>query len=147
MSTKRTNSQLLLLNAATLREDRCLVPSPTLKGGVAQKVAAKLIAEGVVKEIKAKAEAPVWRRDHESGHTYALKLTAVGIKRVAARTSGKWRRRAEKLRRWSLCPHRRVAPTRPLRCPRNGKAAPREGSKLASVIALLRRSEGATSSP
>jgi hypothetical protein len=37
-----------------------------LKGGAAQKVAAKLIAEGLAKEIKAKAELPIWRRDDES---------------------------------------------------------------------------------
>jgi hypothetical protein len=144
MSTKRTNSQLLLLNAATLREDRCLVPSPTLKGGVAQKVAAKLIAEGLVKEIKAKAEAPVWRRDHESGHTYALKLTAVGIKRVAAEDEREVATEGRETSSLESLPASTSSSDAAAQVPANGKAAPREGSKLASVIALLRRSEGAT---
>src|ERR1039458_9278150 len=84
MSTKLTGSQLAMLSAAARREDRCLVSSPNLKGGAAQKVAAKLVAEGLVKEIKAKAGMPAWRRDGEGGQGYALKLTAAGMKMIAA---------------------------------------------------------------
>src|ERR1022692_967325 len=89
MSTKLTGSQLAMLSAAAGREDRCLVSSPNLKGGAAQKVAAKLVAEGLVKEIKAKAGLPVWRRDGADGQAYALKLTAAGVKMIAAGDEGK----------------------------------------------------------
>jgi hypothetical protein len=41
MSIRFTDTQLVLLSAATQREDRCLVASLTLKGGAAQKVASK----------------------------------------------------------------------------------------------------------
>ena len=34
MPIKFTDTQLILMSAATQREDRCLVASPTLKGGV-----------------------------------------------------------------------------------------------------------------
>jgi hypothetical protein len=83
MSTKLTAAQLLMLSAAAQREDRILAAPPKLKGGAAQKVAATLIAAGLVKEIKAKAGAPSWRRDAETGQSFALKLTAAGRKASA----------------------------------------------------------------
>ncbi len=76
MSIKLSDTQLAMMRAAAQRDDRCLTPSPTLKDGAAQKVAAKLIAAKLVREIKAKAGTPVWRRDGEGGQPLALKLTA-----------------------------------------------------------------------
>jgi hypothetical protein len=58
MSIKLTDTQLVMLSAAAQRDDRSLVPAPKLKGAAAQKIAGKLIAAGLVKEIKAKAGAP-----------------------------------------------------------------------------------------
>src|SRR5208337_4144667 len=49
MSIKFTDTQLVLLSAAAQREERCLVASPTLKGGAAQKVASKPISAGFCK--------------------------------------------------------------------------------------------------
>src|ERR1700758_5195463 len=83
MSIKLTDTQLVLLVAAAQRKDLCLVAPPTLKGATAQKVASKLISAGLVKEVKAKASDPIWRRDEESGASYALKLTAEGAKVIA----------------------------------------------------------------
>ena len=144
MSTKLTDSQLAMLSASAGREDRCLVSSPNLKGGAAQKVAAKLVARGLVKEIKAKAGMPVWRRDGADGQAYALKLTAAGMKMIAADDEGE----VAAERGETPSPESLAAATSSsdaaTQAPDVGKAAPREGSKLASVIALLRRSEGAT---
>jgi hypothetical protein len=61
MSIKFTDTQLIILSAAAQREDRCLVAPPKLKGGAAQKFAAKLLTAGLVKEIKAKPGMPPWR--------------------------------------------------------------------------------------
>ena len=83
MSIKLTDTQLLMLSAAARRNDRCLVAASNVKAAAAQKIAGKLIASGLVKEIKAKPGAPVWRRDDEAGQSYALKLTAVGAKAIA----------------------------------------------------------------
>ena len=80
---KLTDTQLVLLGAAAQRKDLCLIAPPTLKGDIAQKVASKLISLGFVKEVKAKASDPIWRRDEESGASYALKLTAAGAKAIA----------------------------------------------------------------
>ena len=43
MSIKLTDTQIVMLSAAAQRDDRCLVAPRNLKGGAAQKVAAKLI--------------------------------------------------------------------------------------------------------
>ena len=83
MSIKLTDTQLVMLSAAAQRHDRCLVAPAHLKGTAPQKAAGKLIAAGLVKEVKAKAGAPIWRRDVETGQTYALKLTAAGMKAIA----------------------------------------------------------------
>ena len=82
MSFKLSDKQRELLSAAAEREDR-LLPSQ-LKGGAAQKVAAKLVAAGLVKEVKAKTGAPIWRRDEATEQAYALKLTAAGANAVEA---------------------------------------------------------------
>jgi hypothetical protein len=143
MSDKLTENQIALLRSASLREDRCFVLPSNLKGGATQKVAARLIAEGLAKEIKARAGLPIWRRDGESDQAYSLKLSAAGAKAVA--TSEKQ----------SAKPEPEAPAQEPLSELRNSSAAsdhaaegkkgpPREGSKLAAVIALLRRSEGAT---
>jgi hypothetical protein len=83
MSIKLTDTQLVLLGAAAQRKDLCLVAPPTLKGATAQKVASKMISAGFVKEVKAKASDPIWRRDEESGASYVLKLTVAGVKAIA----------------------------------------------------------------
>ena len=72
-----------LLSAAAERVDRLLAIPSRLKGAAARKVAAKLVAASLAKEVEAKAGAPVWRRDAETEQAYALKLTAAGGKAVA----------------------------------------------------------------
>jgi len=41
-----------MMSAAAQREDRCLVAPQNLKGAAARKVAEKLVAAGLVREIK-----------------------------------------------------------------------------------------------
>jgi hypothetical protein len=41
-----------------------------------------LVAAGLVKEVKAKSGAYVWRRDDMNGQAYALKLTPAGLKAI-----------------------------------------------------------------
>jgi hypothetical protein len=142
MSVKLTENQRALLESASWREDRCFVLPPNLKGGAAQKVAAKLIAEGFAKEIKARAGLPIWRRDSESDQAYSLKLSAAGAKAIATseERSGK---SAPAFKAQSPAASMDSSETSHHAADAS-KAAPREGSKLASLIALLRRSEGAT---
>jgi DNA invertase Pin-like site-specific DNA recombinase len=67
MSVKLSDTQLIILSAAAHRGDDSLTPPEKLRGVAAHKVAAKLIAAGLVKEVKAKAGTPVWRRDEQNG--------------------------------------------------------------------------------
>ena len=59
MSIKLADTQLMMLSAAAQRDVRCLVVAPNLKVAAAQKIASKLTGAGLVKEIRAKAGAPV----------------------------------------------------------------------------------------
>ena len=88
MSIKFNDTQLLLLSAASQRDDRCLVPPSGPKRAQAQRAVAKLLKAGLLKEIRAKVGAPIWRRDDETGQTYALKLTAAGAKAIAIDETG-----------------------------------------------------------
>jgi hypothetical protein len=144
MSANLTDNQHTLLQNAACREDRCFVLPPNLKGGAAQKVAAKLIAEGLAKEINAKAGLPIWRRDSESDRAYSLKLSAAGAKAVATSEVQSGKPASEAPAQKPL-PDAKDASGSSDRAAEIGREAPpHEGSKLASVIALLRRSEGAT---
>ena len=102
-----------------------------MKGGAAQKVAAKLIASGLVKEIRAKAGTPVWRRDEQGGQSYALRLTAAGARAIAIDESSA-----------SNASTSSIDPAAGSKHPND--AAPRKGSKLAAVVGMLQRNQGAT---
>jgi hypothetical protein len=153
MSIKLTDTQLVLLGAAAQRKDLCLVAPPTLKGATAQKVASKLISAGFIKEVKAKASDPIWRRDEESGASYALKLTAAGAKAIAVDDAAEPEDASEKSD--ALANHDQAAilskldakearPAEAMEPSPAGPSAPRGGSKLARVIGLLERDHGAT---
>jgi len=139
--TKLTDTQLRLLSAASQREDRCLVAPKNLKGGAAQKVAAKLLAAGLVREIKAKTGMAIWRHDEETGRAYSLKLTAAGLKAIAvdegdsqSGASAGASPKAKKAANMAAPPGPTPAPLSP---------TPRQGTKIAGVIALLQRDQGA----
>jgi hypothetical protein len=136
-----------MLSAAAQREDRCIEAPPSLKSAAAQKIATKLVAAGLVKEMKAKPGARVWRRDDATGQTYVLKLTAAGLNAIAVEDAE------------AAGPAVEISPPATAEVPTNianheaaaGNIAvltpiamPREGSKLASVVDLLRREDGAT---
>jgi hypothetical protein len=82
MSVKLTDAQLVMMSAAAQRNDRCLAAPNTVKGATLSKVSAKLIKLGFVREIRANAAMPVWRRD-DAGQGYSLKLTAGGLNAIA----------------------------------------------------------------
>ncbi len=135
MTIKLTDAQLLMLAAAAQREDRILAMPPKLKGGAAQKVAAKLIAAGLVKEIKAKTGAPSWRRDAETGQSFALKLTAAGLKASASDNGVAANKAAE-----TETPNDGAAVTNAA----PAAIVPRDGTKISRVVGLLQRDDGAT---
>jgi hypothetical protein len=154
MSIKLSYTQLVMLSAAAQRDDRSLTLPESLKGGAAHKVATKLIAAGLVKEVKAKAGMPVWRRDAQNAQSYALKLTAVGARAIAVTPDGdeppaahEERQRKDVDQSPTLAPPARTATeafaalsAQALATPRT----PRVGTKLAGAIEMLRTTEGVT---
>jgi Protein of unknown function (DUF3489) len=143
MSVKLTDAQLVLLSAAAQREDLCLTTPDKLKGAILTKVSEKLLKLGLVREVRAKAEMRVWRRD-DAAQGYALKLTAAGLKAIAVNDGSDEATTSKE--RPQLQPHPRATKaTGPDVIDEPAKAfAPRAGSKLARVIDLLQQSEGAT---
>jgi hypothetical protein len=101
----------------------------------------------LVSEIEAKPGSQVWRRDHATGQAYALELTKAGLKAIAVDDMEAVESASE---------ISRAAPGKDPKgavdlgsavgsaAPPTVVAAPREGSKLATVISLLRREGGAT---
>ena len=84
MSIKLSDTQLVLLSAASQRVDHNLTPPSGARLASAKKAAAKLLKEGLVREVRARKDAPVWRRDEDGDQGFALKLTAAGLKAIAA---------------------------------------------------------------
>jgi hypothetical protein len=153
MSIKFNDTQLVLLSAASQRDDHCLVPPTGPKRRQAQKAIVKLLEAGVVKEIRAKAGAPIWRRDEEKGHTYALKLTAAGVKTIAVDETLPSQGEAERRADHSTVsvdpkPEPGSAPAAFVDRASGGVAStpkfPRRGTKIAGVIELLQGNDGVT---
>jgi Protein of unknown function (DUF3489) len=142
MSTKLTETQLVILSAAAQRDDRCLTAPKGLKGASAQKVTSKLIAAGLVKEIKAKPGMAVWRRDEAEGQSFALKLTAAGMKSIAVEDEGDAPVATTVHSEPPMLAEGANSHTE--RSPAISKAPPREGTKMARVVGLLQRADGAT---
>jgi hypothetical protein len=84
MLNTMSEAQRLMLREAAKREDRFLQPRADGRAAAVRTLAGRLIDAGWVKEIKARNGAPIWRKDTASGETYALKLTAKGLKAATA---------------------------------------------------------------
>ena len=143
---KLTDTQFAILSEASQRKDRCLIAPSTLKGGTAQKLAAKFLTAGLVREIKAKIGKEAWRRDEETGQAYSLKLTDAGLKAIAADeresqpvpavlpNTNEGPPKAKIATNIAATRNNTTAPTSP---------APRQGTKIARVVELLQRDQGA----
>ena len=81
-SSHLTDAQFLVLSEAAGRDSGFVVIPEQLKGKAAQSFVRTLIGKELVREVRSKTGMPVWRRDGESGKTYALVITAVGRKAI-----------------------------------------------------------------
>ena len=158
-----TDTQLIILSAASQRDDRGVELPANIKSEAARKVVDKLIRAGLLEEVRAGGSLPVWRRDDASG-PMALRITKRGLKSIdvedeagAAETSvhpapahavetpapkALTSRKqisvaAQKSARKKLRPGRAKTKTGSLR-------ESRPGSKQARVLAMLGRPEGTT---
>jgi hypothetical protein len=127
--TKLSDTQRVILSAASQRTDRLALPLPkSLKGGAAHKVVNALIKKGLLKEVRAnrKLNDPVWR-DSDEGHGLSLIITEAGFAAIGIEVEPQ-----------------KTKPPKPEPKPASPERKTREGTKQALVIELLRRPVGAT---
>jgi len=74
--SRLTNTQFVILSAASQRDDRGVELPVNLKGEAARKAANKLIRAGLLEEVRAAGSLPVWRRDDRNG-PMALRITRI----------------------------------------------------------------------
>ena len=164
--SRLTDTQLVILSAASQRDDRGVELPANIKGEAARKVVDKLIRAGLLEEVRAAGSLPVWRRDDESG-PMALRITKNGLEAidvedeaVAAPKETSVRPAPARAKSKPLQPkpsppasgfplqHRSPlvrSITRARRRPKPARGAKAgAGSKQARVLAMLGRPEGAT---
>ena len=161
---KLTDTQLIVLNKAAQRSTMLALPlPPNLKGGAANKVVIPLIQKGLLEEIDADTRTgeTSWRETRAGqGVTLAITeagLAAIGIgpesepkskaapKPAASKTPAKAPKAATGAK--NAKPAKTAAPAK--KAARTAPAAataptPREGTKQATMIAMLQRKNGAT---
>jgi hypothetical protein len=76
-----TDTQLIILSAASQRDDRGVELPANLKGEAARKVVDKLIRARLLEEVRAGGSLPVWRRDDEN-RPMALCITKNGLEAI-----------------------------------------------------------------
>jgi hypothetical protein len=144
--TKLTDTQRIILSAASQRTDHLALPLPkSLKGGAVIKVIKPLIEKGLLEEVDAnrKLGDPVWRETGD-GHGVTLIITDAGLEAIAVEsdTAPQAATRGEETDEAPTAPAEASSQPAPTAAPRERKI--REGTKQALVIEMLRRPEGAT---
>jgi hypothetical protein len=76
-----SDTQLLILSAASQRTDHAAVLPANLKGSAAKKVIDKLLNEKLLQELRAKDDMPVWRRGDDN-RPYTLRITKAGLRAI-----------------------------------------------------------------
>jgi hypothetical protein len=145
---KLTDTQLVILSAASQREDRAVDGPANRKGDAPRHVIAKLLSNSLLEEVQAAGTLPVWRKDTEKG-ALALRITDRGMQAIgvaapapepidtqAATGVPAAAARAAEPRRSAR--RRKAAPS-----PRKARSAPGP-SKQDRVLEMLRGRQGAT---
>ncbi|WP_150288317.1 DUF3489 domain-containing protein [Rhabdaerophilum calidifontis] len=141
--TKLSDTQAIILSAAAQREDRIALPLPeSLRGGAAAKVVGAMLAKGFLQEVDAdmrKGE-PVWRETGD-GHGVTLVATDAGLAAIGIEPEDANPAPAGA----TDAPTEEPAPDTPTEPEAAPKArTPREGTKQAKLIEMLRAESGAT---
>ena len=138
-----SDTQAVILSAAAKRPEHIALPLPqSLRGGAAAKVVGAMIANGLLQEVDAdlrKGE-PMWRETGD-GHGTTLIATDAGLAAIGIEPDDANPAPAGD----NDAPSDAPAPdtdTEPQAAPK--ARTPREGTKQATLIAMLRAPEGAT---
>ena len=146
--TKLSDTQLVILSAATQREDRNVLPLPgSLRGGAATKVVGALLSRGLIAETatdsQTKADAAlnrIWRND-EDGRAILLHITDAGLAAIGVEPEGG----DSAPEGADGAPSAEAPQDAPAGADTASKArTPRTGTKQAKLIEMLRADGGAT---
>jgi len=139
ISIKLTDTQRSALSGAAQRDDGAATLPERMTEKAAQKLAATLIAKGLVREVRAKAETPVWQRN-EAGRACALIVTKLGREAIKGRDDRQGEGPVADVRTTSAVA---TADSSEIAASTQSEPTiPRQGSKLAEVLALLGRKQG-----
>jgi hypothetical protein len=157
--TKLTDTQLIVLSSAAKHDEGLATRPANLNAAAAMKVASSLIDKGLVREIRAKTDAPVWHENDDG--RFALKITKAGREAIgvddeeegaapesAATASAKSNKRGSKptAKQDEKTPATRTkaAQGKPARDGESSAGQFRAGSKQAKIVDLMKRAKGAT---
>lgn len=124
--TKPTDTQAIILSAASQRDGHIALPLPdSLRGGAVTKVVGAMLSKGFLEEVEADMRngEPVWRETGD-GHGVTLIATDAGLAAIGIEPDS--------------------AETKPTEDATPKTRTPRAGTKQASLIAMLRAPDGAT---
>jgi hypothetical protein len=155
-----SDTQLLILSAASQRTDHAAVLPANLKGSAAKKVVDKLLNEKLLQELRAKDDMPVWRRGGDN-RPYTLRITKAGLRAIevedvasapdnsattdpdavaAVSTEAKSSERPSRAKRSGA----KKAATVSAKATKASSDRVKPDSKQDRIVALLQRPEGAT---
>lgn len=124
--TQLNDTQLLVLSAASQRPDGLLTPPERLRGAALQIFQRKLVELRLVSELAVGPTDPAWHQSDERGRI-GLQISPTGLAALGLEPEGT-----------NPEPEPAPAPDSP------SNATPRSGSKIAVVLELLQRPEGAS---
>ena len=145
-----SDTHLVLLSAASQRDDGLLPRPDRMAGAALHNLAASLIKADAAALVPVQADQPHWRND-DDGHPIGLRITPAGLSAIgidAEHEDGSGSVSASGSSATIDQPSTPVPPGAANQTGgdrRQGSAkAPRPGTKLASLVAQLTREEGAT---
>jgi hypothetical protein len=159
--SKLSDTQLIVLSSAAKHDEGLATRPANLNAAAAMKVASSLIGKGLMREIRAKGDAPVWHENDEG--RFALKITKAGREAIgvedeeaqdaasaaAAPVPNKSKKSGSKPA-GERDAHKTSATSQKRRKgnpARDGESSPadfRAGSKQAKIVDLMKRAKGAT---
>jgi hypothetical protein len=145
---KLTDTQLIILSAASARDDGIAVVPPKMNKAAASKVGASLVARKLMREARSKRGLPIWRQG-EDGRPISMIITRAGRRAIGVAEDTT----AQALRPSNPQSEGSVTPTIETRLKDRsgwketidgGVDSPRARTKQALVIEMLCAKEGAT---
>ena len=158
---KLSDTQLMILSAASQRADHAVALPPNLKGSAAKKVIDRLLKEKLLQELRGADDMPILRRGDDN-QPYTLRITKAGLNAIEVEETAAPDNDAEPDAKQTAAadlPVQSKRSARPARTKRSGKkkttavrAKPTKGfsdrvnsgSKQDRILALLQRPKGAT---